>query len=61
MFRHILTALKSRKPKQGLQLSLVLDPAKASQTSCVRHRLIVGGKVIDLIHESGISSKGTEL
>lgn len=58
MFRHLRFALIPLKPSRGLRMSLVLVPLNAVETSGVRHRLILGGKVIDLVRENDSSTKG---
>ncbi len=58
MLLRILQLLKPQKPEAEILLSLVLDPAKAAHASGVRHRLVIGGKVIDLTHEANNRMKG---
>jgi hypothetical protein len=61
MFRRLLSALIPMKPFRGLRMALVLDPSNAVETTGVRHRLILGGKVIDLVREGKPSTKGKKL
>lgn len=58
MLHRILNLLKPQKPEDVIRLPLVLDPATAAHASGVRHRLVIGGKVIDLSHEATRRMKG---
>lgn len=49
MIRRLVEALRSRKRTLDVRFALVVDPATVDEAQGVCHRMILGGKVIDLI------------
>lgn len=58
MFQSLVNALRTPRRTQKVRFSIVVDPAEEPETKCRRHRLVLGGKVIDLIRVSTASTKG---
>jgi len=57
MFRRLVQALRRGMRTPEVRLSLVVNPAAVVEPQGVRCRMILGGKVIDLIRESATSKK----
>ena len=60
MIRRLVQALRSKKRTFEVRFALVVDPAAVNETKVIRHRMILGGKVIDLIREPKPSIRGTK-
>ena len=60
MTRRLAEALRSRKRPIEVCFALVVDPAAVNESQGIRHRMILGGKVIDLIREPKSLTRGTQ-
>lgn len=58
MLHRLLASLRAWQSRRRCPLRLVLDPTKTAQPHATRHRLILGGRVVDLLGSPGTSSKG---
>lgn len=58
MFQSLVNTSRTLKRPQKVRFSFVVDPAEVPETKGRRHRLVLGGKVIDLIRVSKASTKG---
>jgi hypothetical protein len=53
MFKRLVSLLRYLNTNVPLGLTLVVDPTLANPARGTRHRLVVGGKVVDVISPSG--------
>ncbi len=58
MIHRLVEALRTRKRAFEVRFALVVDPATVDEAQGVRHRMILGGKVIDLIRKPKPSTGG---
>jgi hypothetical protein len=57
MIQRLVHALRSINWLPEMRLSLVVNPAVIGEPDRLRHRMVLGGKVIDLIRETKTSTK----
>lgn len=60
MIRRLVQALRSKKRTFEARFALVVDPTAVDGTQGIRHRMVLGGKVIDLIREPKPSTRGSK-